>query len=510
MNHQHFLHSRHSQKGSVLITGLLMIAALSVIVSISLNRNATTQKTASLHRDFNENDAIQENIINEVLLQVKNHIWVSGGTLSDIVGSGTASDRYTDWYSDTYNWVKVDELDGTGTGIEENYKSIAYNVKVGDNTDGDGDYTSDSDNKAFVLVEYAIDGVTKKVQMLISPGNPSQIASAPADVFSATGGCIEDVFGGGGTLAFELAPGSNMSGVDMTAQGQNGCVTPGGCPGSLPDLYVGSANFDAVPIRVGVPPTHADTSTFTGRMPVTPTAMYTDDTCGSGSWEYVRYSCIVGNGRRRRRTTCGQWVYSPPPACTLPGNFSFQNSATTTYDQFCTTVSRVLDVANDLVAANDPRVNMFVENWGTTNVYGNAQFGTEANPEVLYIKSSSTNGEVRFKDKVTGYGIMVLLGNVVFEDDFEWNGIIYNDEQIAGTYMETRGDFDFHGGFLIKNMYEDTAFTSDGPELDYRLKGVSNIQYSSYALDKAFNELDPNYTPGYNTHPVLVESIQVL
>jgi len=498
--------SKKSQ-GSALLAGLLILTGLTVIVSIAVDRTMVNESTVVLHRDFNENDAIQENIINEVLLRIKDHVWVSGLELDSLYSSvATAGQRYSYWYTDSYVWNK-----GDGSGGETAYKNISYSVEVGDNTDGDADYRADVDNKAFVKVNYQIDGTTKSFQMLVSPGSPYSITYAPADIFAVTGGCIEDVYGGGGTLAYELTPDSKVSALDTTPHGQNGCTNAGGCltpmsEGNETDLFVAAANFDSGPIRVGIEPTHADTTDWIGAMPDTPVETFTDDTCSSsGSWEYVSQPCVGG-----RRRNCGQWVYTPPMSCAAPANFSFKNSSETEFTKFCGTVSRVLDLGNMLVSAADPRVNYIEKNLGTLIIDDDITFGTEEEPEVLYIKSSSVSGKVRFTGKVQGYGIMVLLGNVIFEDDFRWDGIIYNDEQLAGTYIQTQGDFEMNGAFLIKNMYGNTAFTSNGKELDYRLRGKSTLQYSSYAIDNTLSKLDTNYSSAGMAQPVLVESIQVL
>lgn len=494
-------------QGSALLAGMLILAGLTAIVSIAVDRTMVSESTTVLHRDFNENDAIQENIINEVLLKIKDHVWVSGQSLESLYGStASAEDRYNFWFSDNYRWKK-----GDGSGGEKIYKNVFYAVNVGDNTDGDGSYSLDKDNKAFVKVNYQINGAPKSFQMLVSPGSPHSITYAPADIFAVTGGCIEDVYGGGGTLAYELTPDSMMSALDKTPYGQNGCGNPQGCltpmsEDGTTDLFLSAANFDSGPIRVGIEPTHADTTNWVGRLPDTPVETFTDDTCSSsGSWNYVATPCTGG-----RRRNCGQWVYTPPEDCSAPSNFSFKNSSDTEFEKFCGTVSRVLDLGNMLVSAGDPRVSYLEKNSGTLTIDGDQTFGTEEEPEVLYIKSSSTSGKIKFTGDVQGYGILVLLGNVVFEDNFRWDGLVYNNEQLAGTYIQTHKDFEMNGSFLIKNMYGNTAFTSDGSELDYRLKGKSTIQYSSYTIDNTLSKLDPNYSSVSTSQPVLVESIQVL
>lgn len=487
--------SRKSRQGSTLLASMLLIAALSAVVAISVNRNSASQLTTSLQNDFSQSDTIKDSIVQDVLLQAKEHVWVDGLDIGSLLPTGV--DRFETWYSDTYEVLEY-ETGGAGATADV-AKSIDYTVAVGDNSDGDGDLTTDTDNKVYIQLTFNYEGEDNEYLLLISPGRPAVVTSIPADIVAGTGGCIEDVELGE-DFWYDLKAGSFVSGLDTTRAGQDdlggACVprtAPDGTP--LPDYCgcAGSATDCEGPMR-DIEDTYVATSN-----------LFSDVTVCDGSTSGCE---PVQNFEGKEPDV---WPTTDPP---LPAGeyFSFyeadKDDPGEEYTEYCNSMARVLDVSDDLVAANDPRVSFFEKNnGGKLKINGNITFGTEDNPEILYIKTPNLSNRVIFKGEVEGYGILIALGNVIFEKDLDWNGIIYNDDIVKGTYLRTNKKLTNYGSVMMQNMRVNTRFDYNGG-MDFMFRGETNLYYSSYAVDNVMQKVDDNYTTVSVPQPVLVESIQ--
>ena len=114
-----------------------------------------------------------------------------------------------------------------------------------------------------------------------------------------------------------------------------------------------------------------------------------------------------------------------------------------------------------------------------TGASGQTHFGTLSRPNIVFADGS--NGTVSFSGQVTGYGILLIAGDVKFSGGVTWTGLVVCvDTSNAVTFSETGGS-QIIGGVMVASK------GSNGATLE--LKGGGNsgghILYSSEALAMA-------------------------
>ncbi|MCB0272181.1 MAG: hypothetical protein KDD46_04130 [Bdellovibrionales bacterium] len=471
-------------KGSTLVASIFVLSAISVLAAITLSRGLTSSKSSSSEINYVEMDNIRDTVANKVILQLKKHIWIDGGAVSDLLPSG--SDRFEEWYNDTYDVVEQ-YLDDEGDVETNVVQSISYTVSVADNTDGDGDFTADTDNKVYLRVTYDYNGDEKIIDMLVSPGNPGSSTTAPAGVIAGAGMCYDKTKWNLSFLSImDMPTGSTVNGLDEVAPGDDVCPSsPSGgdyAPGG--DCDGPSDQWAAVTNSVlGAYDTASNSWNIGG-------TLYDLSAWGSGAGDANQYTGLDNvNGD----PTPSIWAFDP-------------NNPGSSFEEFCDTANRIKDVSDDLLSARDPIMNYYSKSgFGTKTVNGDLSFGTESDPEILYVKSGIFS-RVKFTGKITGYGFIVVDGNVTFEQEVEWNGMVYLNSFALGNIADFQDPVTIYGSVINHNPIlsaEIGEFSAD-----FKFRDPSDIQYSSYSIDNVFTEIDDEYTPATLAMPVLVESVQ--
>ncbi len=335
----------------------------------------------------------------------------------------------------------------------DNYQGIPYSISVADNSDESGsqDYTADTDNKVYVRVTADYPSGTRTTQLFMSPGAaPTAGSEPPGGMPGGIGVCY-------GTLNFitlmSMNADSTISGFNTDPDGINGCTNSDGCPVGSGDLY-------------GI----ATTSWF----PVWELGTFFD----LGSFNHE--GDVVG--------TAGEWSSDADKSYGRPT------------EESCEKFDDIQELADNMLAANDPALTLYEQGFWAKNVNGNLTFGTESAPEVVYIKTGVL-GQVVFKGTVDGYGIFVADGNVKFEQDFNWTGVVINDANALGNIMVFDSDSSVEGAIVINRPILSTEIGSFSMDLNFSSGDEAKITYSAFVVDGILSDLDPNYTPPAGATP---------
>ncbi len=413
-----------SERGSVLIAGIFVMAAIMAIVATTVSRSVTNVKVTKNKVDMMDESIMRRSIINKVILKAKDYAWTTGQSLNDLLPAG--SERFNQWYQDTY--------EGT-----------SYTVSVADNSDETGtqNFRADTDNKFYLRITADYPSGQRIIQILMTPGAPAAPGSEPpGGLPSGIGVC----YGWLNLITLmSMNPSSTISGYNTTPDGWTGCSTSGGCP-------VGSGD------QLGV----ASTSWF-------------------GYWALGTYFDLTHSHH-------GAVIGAPGP----DGDPLHSYGRPTAED--CDNFDSIQTLADNMLAQNDPSLTLYQKNFFNKNVNGNLVFGTEAAPEVLYIKTGIF-GTVTFKGTVSGVGIMIADGNVKFQKDVAWNGIIINDANAIGNVMKFEEDTTVNGAMIINRPILSAEIGSVSLDFNFAALGNADITYSSEVINGILGNLDPNYTP---------------
>lgn len=109
---------------------------------------------------------------------------------------------------------------------------------------------------------------------------------------------------------------------------------------------------------------------------------------------------------------------------------------------------------------------------------GDCSFGTQAAPQITYIKDVSGSAS-SLKGHFVGYGVLVLEGRVTLGENFKFKGLVIHKRSEADHYLAIEDTARIYGGLFL-GPYDGT-----GPEQDhvkFTIEDFSRIYYSSEAL----------------------------
>lgn len=421
---------RRHERGAVFTISILILGALAAIVATSLQRTQTAAKIKVSAREVAAENVLKRSILNLAMLKVKNYAWEPGQSVADLLP--TNNDRFKTWYSDSY-------------------EGVSYSVTVADNSDettGSQDYRTDVDNKVYVRVAANYPSGPRTTQILMSPGKAASAGTEPpGGLPGGIGVCY-------GWLNFitlmSMNSSSTISGLDTTPDGLGGCSTSGGCPGGQDQFGVATTSW-------------------------------------LGSWELGTLFDLGSYGHQG--DVLGK-------QCEFQGGCQSdpaQSYGRPTVEE-CDNFDKLQELADNMLAANDPNLSLYQQNWGTKNVYGDLVFGTPSQPETVYIKSGIF-GRVKFHGEVSGYGILVADGNVKFDDDFSWTGVVINDANALGNIMVFDEESTVNGAIMINRPILSTEIGSVSMDLNFSSGDEANITYSSFVVNDVLTKMDPNYQP---------------
>jgi hypothetical protein len=110
---------------------------------------------------------------------------------------------------------------------------------------------------------------------------------------------------------------------------------------------------------------------------------------------------------------------------------------------------------------------------------GNNTWGTSASPAIVYCNAGDdTSYSIKFAGNITGYGILVVRGNVQFNGTFDFYGLVVVDGYNTMVQFGASGTPQIVGGVIV----------AGNSSASVTLKGTGNtgkVKYSSDALAKA-------------------------
>ena len=98
-------------------------------------------------------------------------------------------------------------------------------------------------------------------------------------------------------------------------------------------------------------------------------------------------------------------------------------------------------------------------------------------PKITLINEPDSNKTVRINSNITGAGIMIINGNVAFNGDLVYNGLII-------CYRETKMEFTLEGGSSIFG-----SIIAAGDEVEFKGAGTVNVYYSSQAMKEVVEDI---------------------
>lgn len=432
------------KQGNVLIAAIIVLGTLTVVAAASLSRSMSASRLNTTSRTSTENANLTQSILNIALLKAKDYAWTPGNTMETLLSGGS---RFTNWAA------------GAGT-----YDGVAYTVAIADNYEaaegGTQNYVDDKDNTYYMRVTMPINGQTKIMQVLMSPGSSAAGASEPpGELPAAVGICY-------GWLNFitllSLGATDTVSGFDTTPAGKYGCPTGGpACAGTVDQHGISTS-----------------------------------------SW-FGAYSLPTIFGWGGNHGT----ISGLPPTAPWAGTTM---SITKTDYTDCAAYDDIQTLADNKLASGSADLTLYQKNFGTLTVAGNKVFGSEAAPKIVYIKTGIF-GKVLFTGTVTGYGIIVADGNVEFQQTTNWYGVIINDANAIGNIMTFDQEANLYGATMINRPILSAEIGTGS--MDLLFSGINNdIRYSSTIVDSVLDHLDPNYTPPASADGQMVQvaSVQMI
>jgi hypothetical protein len=119
--------------------------------------------------------------------------------------------------------------------------------------------------------------------------------------------------------------------------------------------------------------------------------------------------------------------------------------------------------------------------YNTTGVFPGQTWGTPASPVIVYCNpGDDTSFAIKFTGGVTGYGILVVRGNVQFNGNLSFRGLVVVDGFNTTVTFNAGGTPAVTGGIIIAGN-KDAAITLNGTG------AAAKCVYSSQALRQAMN-----------------------
>ena len=118
--------------------------------------------------------------------------------------------------------------------------------------------------------------------------------------------------------------------------------------------------------------------------------------------------------------------------------------------------------------------------YNTSGTYGgNTAWGTSSNPAVVYCNAGDdTSYSIKFSGNVTGYGILVVRGNVQFNGTFDFYGLVVVDGFNTVVQFGASGTPQIVGGVIVAG--------NAGASVTLKGTGTTaKVKYSEDALAKA-------------------------
>ena len=119
--------------------------------------------------------------------------------------------------------------------------------------------------------------------------------------------------------------------------------------------------------------------------------------------------------------------------------------------------------------------------YNTSGTYSGATWGSASNPVVVYCNAGDdTSFSIKFTGGVVGYGILVVRGNVQFNGNFSFYGLVVVDGFNTQVKFGASGTPQVVGGLVVAG--------NAGASVTLKGSGANaKIKYSSQALAKARN-----------------------
>jgi hypothetical protein len=117
--------------------------------------------------------------------------------------------------------------------------------------------------------------------------------------------------------------------------------------------------------------------------------------------------------------------------------------------------------------------------YSSSGTYSGATWGSAANPTVVYCNSGDdTTFSIKFTGGVTGYGILVVRGNVQFNGNFSFYGLVVVDGFNTQVQFGASGTPQIVGGLCVAG--------NAGAKVTLKGSGAnSKVKYSAQALTQA-------------------------
>ncbi|MBM4160335.1 MAG: hypothetical protein FJ217_04455 [Ignavibacteria bacterium] len=117
--------------------------------------------------------------------------------------------------------------------------------------------------------------------------------------------------------------------------------------------------------------------------------------------------------------------------------------------------------------------------YNVSGVYNTVTWGTESNPVIVYCNAGDdTTFSIKFTGNVVGWGILVVRGNVQFNGNFDFKGLVVVDGFNTVVQFGAAGTPQIVGGVIIAgNAGASVALKGTGAN--------AKVKYSADALDKA-------------------------
>jgi Tfp pilus assembly protein PilX len=188
---------------------------------------------------------------------------------------------------------------------------------------------------------------------------------------------------------------------------------------------------------------------------------------------------------------------SPVPAVTTAANknapFGGQNAASQPADPSvnqvgsATTLQDEIKALNDLVSANTNLPNYYSVTSADLAAKSSSSYGAKGNPAVVVIKpdpaaippdpSTPPPANLTLTTPLTGYGVLVVPGDLVINAKLNWTGIVL----VKGQFVVGSGSGFINGAVMIQSSTANLITNGSGPGF--------TISYSCDAIDMAFSSL---------------------
>ncbi|MGP0567049.1 MULTISPECIES: hypothetical protein [unclassified Nitrospina] len=412
-NHEHSFtgnigepQSHRNESGAVLVVVLLMMVVLIGLIPAAINMTRNDYTRTANYQESKEAFYISEAGVQEAIRMTKtmSRDTILGTNAGLLEPGGTVV---------SFNGANYNEY---------NYANGTYKIRVDDNTEPDGDTTTDTDK---VLVVTAVGtsntGVEKTIRANIYKFDlpPSTFPSALTMV-----GPLSAVNISGNSFEVNGADQAGGNGLDLSGN------PDASCPGKAAVAFESSG-------------------------PVTEVSNMNQ--CSTAATN----TCVeVPNGNANSNDGNYTGVNS--------NTRDFQTSQSTFSSADSTELHQVLTADGD----NDGTPDL-VSNYYTGNqIFSGGAYGTDASPQITYV-----TGDLKMTGNLTGSGILIVDGNLTLSGTVNWNGVILVGActTCSSTATDTTGvgSGTINGALVVGNGTQAQADIRGNFAINYSCEGIN-------------------------------------